>query len=244
MGTVRSAKKPVPRRGRHSKPAAKTTGSASRASKSTVRNTTSTARSTRANGRATVETLLRHGREELERVGAVDFNLERVLRRSKISQSSLYHHFSSREGFVVALEFENSYRRQMNDMELMRGFLLATSSREKVMQSVEFALAVAGNDDGRMRRQRRIGSLAAAGQSRQLRKMLAEAQVAGSRHFAETIRMATERGIVRTDLPIDGISYVIQSLFLGRILADLADDPQVDRDWVTTSMSVIRHLLS
>lgn len=203
-----------------------------------------TAKAVRANGRATIDTLMRHGREELERVGTVDFNLERVLRRSKVSQSSLYHHFSSREGFVVALEFENSYRRQMNDMELMRTFLLGSNDREKVMQSVEFALALAGNDENRMRRQRRIGSLAAANQSRQLRKMLAEAQVEGSRHFAETIRLAAERGIVRTDLPIDGISYVIQSLFIGRILADLADDPQVDRDWVTTSMSVIRHLLS
>lgn len=201
-------------------------------------------RTTRANGRATAEVLMRHGREELERAGTVDFNLDRVLRRSKVSRSSLYHHFNSREGFLVALEFENSYRRQMNDMEMMRSFLLNSNSREKVFESVEFALALAGDADGRLRRQHRVGSLAAASHSRKLRQMLAESQVEGSRHFAETIRMAAERGIVGSKLPINGLSYVIQSLFLGRILVDLADDPEIDRDWVTTSMSVIRHLFN
>lgn len=197
----------------------------------------------RANGRATAERILRYGREELVKSGAIDFNLDRVLRRSKVSRSSIYHHFGSREGLIITLEVERLFDEVMQEMEILRAFLLGSSDHEEIFGSIEFALAMAGEEAGRLRRRHRIESLAAASKSPGLRSLLSESQAAGSHHFAETLRLAAERGTFVTTLPVDGISYVIQSLFVGRILVDLTDDPTIDREWVATAMSVIRHLL-
>lgn len=198
---------------------------------------------TRANGRATVAVLLKHGRDELERSGTVNFNLDTVLRRSKVSRSSLYHHFTSREGFIVALEFERSYARQMRELELMRAFFTNATSDEQIFVTFEAGLVAAGKSDGRLRRQHRVETLAAAMRSDQLRKMLANAQVEGTAYFKETLKQAADRGVITLRAPIDGVAYVMQSLFVGRILVDLVDDQQVDADWVTAAMTTIRHLL-
>ena len=198
---------------------------------------------TRANGRATVAVLLKHGRDELERSGTVKFSLDTVLRRSKVSRSSLYHHFTSREGIIVALEFERSYARQMRELELMRAFFASAADDEQIFLALEAGLVAAGKSDGRLRRQHRVETLAAAMRSDQLRKMLANAQVEGTAYFKETLKQAADRGVITLRAPIDGVAYVMQSLFVGRILVDLVDDQQVDADWVAAAMTTIRHLL-
>lgn len=197
----------------------------------------------RANGRATSERILRFGRDELAKSGAIEFNLDRVLRRAKVSRSSLYHHFGSREGLIITLEVERLYDEVMQEMEILRAFLLGSSDREEIFGSIEFALAMAGEEAGRLRRRHRVESLAAASKSPGLRTLLADSQAAGSHHFAETLRLAAERGTFVTTVPVGGVSYVIQSLFVGRILVDITDDPAIDREWVAAAMSVIRHLL-
>ena len=186
---------------------------------------------------------MRHGREELERSGTVNFSLDTVLRRSKVSRSSLYHHFTSREGFIVALEFERAYARQMRELEGMRAFFAAATSDEQIFSALEAGLVAAGKSGGRIRRQHRVETLAAAIRSEELRKILASAQVEGTAHFKETLEQASARGIITLRAPIDGVAHLIQSLFVGRILVDLVNDQQVDADWVSAAMTTIRHLL-
>ena len=201
------------------------------------------ARSTRANGLATVELLKRHGREELERSGAVNFNLDSVLRRSKVARSSVYHHFTSRAGFIVALEFERSFNRQMQELEVLRAFFYSANNDEEIFRALEAGLVAAGKKEGRLRRQHRVETLAAAMRSKELHQILAEAQVAGTAHFKETIDNTAKRGVITLRAPIDGVAYLMQSMFVGRTLADLVDDEKVDADWVAAAMTTIRHLL-
>ena len=76
-----------------------------------------------------------------------------------------------------------------------------------------------------------------------LQRTLADAQLAGSNHFIETLRIATEKGLIVPTEPLSGIAYVIQSLFVGRILVDLTGDRELDNAWVTTTMATIKGLL-
>jgi len=186
---------------------------------------------------------MRYGREELERSGTVEFSLDTVLRRSKVSRSSLYHHFTSREGFIVALEFERSYARQMRELEGIRAFFTIATSDEQIFSALEAGLVAAGKSEGRLRRQHRVETLAAGIRSEELRKILASAQVEGTAHFKETLEQASARGVISLRAPIDGVAYLIQSLFVGRMLVDLVNDQQVDADWVSAAMTTIRHLL-
>jgi len=200
-------------------------------------------RPTRANGRATAERLLQFGRQELASAGAVDFNIDRVLRKSKVSRSSLYHHFQNREGFLVALEFERVYSDTMRDMELMRTFMVGSTNLNAMFGAIEFALALAGEKTGEVRRRQRVETLAAASHSPAIHRLLADAQIKGSQHFSETLQMAADKGAFVLAAPVDGVAYVIQSLFVGRILVDLTGDERLNAEWVTTTMVVLRHLL-
>ena len=131
----------------------------------------------------------------------------------------------------------------MRELELMRAFFASAADEEQIFLALEAGLVAAGKSDGRLRRQHRVETLAAAMRSDQLRKMLANAQVEGTAYFKETLKQAVERGVITLRAPIDGVAYVMQSLFVGRILVDLVDDQQVDADWVAAAMTTIRHLL-
>ena len=200
-------------------------------------------RVSRANGRATVERLLAYGRKELAEYGAVDFNLDRVLRKSKVSRSSLYHHFQNRSGFVNALEVEVVYRDLMLELEVMRSFILGSSDVEEIFASIEFALSASSADTERRRRGHRVQSLAAANSNPELHRILATAQRDGTEHFAETLRLAVEKGTFRIDQPITGVAYLVQSILVGRVLVDLVDDAEIDHQWVAATMVALRRLL-
>ena len=200
-------------------------------------------RESRANGRATVDRLLDFGHRELAEHGAVDFNLERVLRRSKVSRSSLYHHFQNRAGFITALEVEIVYRDLMADLEVMRSFILGSSDVEEVFASIEFALAASTGDEARRRRGHRVQSLAAGYSNPELRRILANAQRDGTAHFAETLQMAVDKGTFVVDQPIDGVAYLVQSILVGRVLVDLVDDAGIEREWVAAAIAALRRLL-
>lgn len=200
-------------------------------------------RVSRANGRATVERLLAFGRKELAEYGAVDFNLDRVLRKSKVSRSSLYHHFQNRSGFVNALEIEIVYRDLMLDLEVMRSFILGSSDVEEIFASIEFALSASTGDAERRRRGHRVQSLAAANSNQELHRILAAAQRDGTDHFAETLRLAVEKGTFVIDQPIRGVAYLVQSILVGRVLVDLVDDGGIEKEWVAATMVALRRLL-
>jgi AcrR family transcriptional regulator len=186
---------------------------------------------------------MRFGHEELERSGAVNFNLDTVLHESKVARGSLYHHFKSREGFIVALEFERSFTRQMKELEIFRTFFYSASSDEEIFQALEVGLIAAGRNEGKLRRQHRVESLAAALRSSELQRILADSQVEGTAHFRETLENTAKRGIISLRAPIDGVAYLLQSMFVGRILVDLVEDKKVDADWVAAAMTTIRYLL-
>ena len=197
----------------------------------------------RANGRATAERILKFARHEITTAGPVEFNIDRVLRKSKISRSSLYHHFKNREGLIIALEFERAYKETIGEMEQIRSLIVNSSDLQKVFDAIKSALIAMGEKRGHERRRHRIETLAAGMRSPALQRTLADAQLAGSNHFIETLRIATEKGLIAPTEPLSGIAYVIQSLFVGRILVDLTGDRELDNAWVTTTMATIKGLL-
>lgn len=128
-------------------------------------------------------------------------------------------------------------------MELLRNFVLNSSDPQKVFDAFELAIITLGEKRGHERRRHRVETLAAGIRSPALQRTLADAQVAGSNHFIETLRLATEQGLIAPTEPLNGIVYVIQSLLVGRILVDLTDDRELDKAWVTTTMATLKHLL-
>ena len=191
-----------------------------------------------------MQKLLEVGREELEQVGALGFNVDRVLRRAKVSTSSLYHHFGNRDGFIAALEFERSYGEMVREIDMLRTYVTSTDDPDALTKATEYALTLAGEPRGKARRQHRFETLAAAGRNPALRRMLADAQREGTAKYMEVLRLAVEKRGEEPRYPIEGIAYLVQSILLGRMLVDLVDDDELGKAWETTALGAIRAVFS
>jgi len=198
----------------------------------------------RADGRATMRALLDAAHREAEKHGLIDFNLDRVLADAGAARSSLYHHFGSREALIAAVEFETAARALQSEMDLMRTVILSAKSVDDVVALLEAGLRGDGGEASRARRIRRIEQLVIASRSKALADVVAEAQREGTKHLAETLRMAAEQGIISPRIDTMALSMWLQTHFVGRNLIDVLDDPAVEAEWITGVVEAARHLFT
>ncbi len=208
------------------------------------RKTKAAARRTRSNGRATMQKLMKLGGEELSRAGALGFNVERVLRKAKVSTSSLVHHFGNRDGFIAALEYERAHANMMREIDMLRSFILSTDDPDAIFKAYQFALSLSGDALGRERRRQRIESLAVAGRNPGLHRLLVDFQRDGTSQYVEVLRLAMDKRGDSPPFPIEGVAYVMQSLLVGRILVDLMDDDDLGKAWESAALGAVRAILS
>jgi len=197
----------------------------------------------RSDGLETMRVVIEHARAELDQHGPVEFNLDRVLEVSKVSRSSVYHHFGNRAGLIAAAEIQDSLEQFRRQLDTVRGLIDVASTPEDLLASLESALAVDGGPTSRQRRQRRIADLAVSQSNETLNYAMATTQVDGTRELASILAEAVDRGLIWPEVPLDGIAYWLQSVLVGRVLVDLADDSKLDDDWVATASAAIRAVL-
>jgi len=187
---------------------------------------------------------MKFGGEELSRAGALGFNVERVLRKAKVSTSSLVHHFGNRDGFIAALEYERAHANMMREIDMLRSFILSTDDPDAIFKAYQFALSLSGDALGRERRRQRIESLAVAGRNPGLHRLLVDFQRDGTSQYVEVLRLAMDKRGDSPPFPIEGVAYVMQSLLVGRILVDLMDDDDLGKAWESAALGAVRAILS
>ena len=198
----------------------------------------------RADGRATMRALLDAAHREVEKHGLIDFNLDRVLADADAARSSLYHHFGSREALIAAVEFETAARALQAEMDLMRAVILSATSVDDVIAVLEAGLRGDGGAASRARRMRRIEQLVIASRSKALADVVAAAQRDGTKHLADTLTMAAEKGIISPRIDTMALSMWLQTHLVGRNLLDVLDDPAVEAEWIIGVVEAARHLFS
>ena len=196
----------------------------------------------RSDGIQTMALVKKFARAELDKYGAVKFNLDRVLEKSGVSRSSVYHHFGSRDGLIATVEVDRGLEDTLKEMEILRSFLLGSDKFEQVMGYIEIALNADDDKAARLRRRRRIALVAASEHNKALAASLANAQSEGTAHLAETLQMMKDRGIISPTVPLPGIASAFQSLLLGRIYTDITGEDQ--SDWVQATLVSIRAMLA
>ena len=137
---------------------------------------TSPTRRKRSDGLRTIERVLKAAEEEMAEFGFVKFNLDRVMEKSGVARSSVYHHFGGRDGVIAALETTSTMRSLERGTAEFEAFLDTLSSGEKAFELIELGIRSFRSSDNKRRRQRRISSLAASHNSAAIREVLANEQ--------------------------------------------------------------------
>ena len=197
----------------------------------------------RSDGLETIEKVVRFAREELEAVGPVRFNLLKVIERSGVSRSSIYHHFGDREGVIAAVQLRDVVDDVAAINEALRALVMKTRSASEAIDVIGFYLGSESGDNGEGRRSRRISTLMAAESSPALMEVLRDNQLRAVAYLAETFDIAKERGLIDPIVSTEGIAHFVLSLLLGRVLVDITKDPVADELWRSTVIASFRQLV-
>lgn len=196
------------------------------------------------NGASTMETLMHFGIEELKRSGSIEFNLENVLRESGVSRGSLYHHFGNRHGLISHCEAQVLKESLKSENEFIRLLIESGQSGEELFTMLGAFIQTMGSEPLVQQRSRRIRTLAASMEDPKLRAMIAGSQIRGSRYLAESYEIAAQKGLLQPVIDIETIVYVTQALFLGRVLVDIADQPELSDSVNKAIVLVLRNLMN
>ena len=197
----------------------------------------------RSDGLETIDRIVSFAATELDEVGPVQFNVIRVLEKAGVSRSSVYHHFRNREGLIAAVEVQRLLEQLTVTNKTTREFVSQAESAEVILGAIETVLKIAGSEDGKQNRRRRIATMAAAQTIPVLAASIADTQMRGDEYMAGTLQVAVDKGLIAPTESLLGIAQWIGSLALGRATVDLATDVGGDEQWLSATMFSLRALL-
>jgi AcrR family transcriptional regulator len=199
----------------------------------------------RQDGLATMQILLDAAVIELEAQGETGFDMDAVLAQTGVARSSLYHHFTNKNGLIAAAEIEIVRLTMHRENVAQRQLYEQTTSFEQLFDIVSLFMRADSTDRGIDVRRSRSRLMTAALHNKKVADAITEAQRSESRYYAESMEIAKKNGVIRKDIDTLAVSYWIQGQFFGRILLDVAEeDDEVARQWVETSLVALKAVMS
>jgi hypothetical protein len=77
-----------------------------------------------------------------------------------------------------------------------------------------------------------------------LKNLIADSQMKGSSFLVESFALAKEKGLIAPRIPLDALVYLMQAMFLGRILVDITGDHQLSDSVNEATVETFRYLLN
>jgi len=198
----------------------------------------------RSGGRETMSRVMKFAMAEFNKVGPDDFNLDRVLEKSGVSRSSVYHHFGGRHGVIAAVEAKLVEKDiDVNNIGL-REFVNVANNAQEILAVIKLEITQGSKQEDKVTRQRRVSTFVAAQRSELLYEVLQSKQRQATEYLCETLQIATSRGLIKPRVPEMGIAQIMLSLLFGRILVDLVGDETSDQLWTQATLESLEYLLN
>lgn len=180
-----------------------------------------------ADRRSTKDLILDTAIELLDRRGADRFTVEEVLIESDTSASSLYHHFGSRQGLLVAVE-EERYRRGLRaeDRRNLEEGLAATTTEQFFQHLANQLRRIATDPASVAVRRERLQVAARALDSPDLARRTIEVQARLIDEVAKSFANAQALGLINADIDPREYSAWFHGLTLGRTFTEDALDAE------------------
>ena len=197
-------------------------------------------RETSRRGRTTAAKLIEFASKELDRVGPAKFDVDSVLRKSKISKGSLYHHFGSKNGLLVAVETHQFIKFLADQNAIFRDLVETCQSAGDFLTLLIGVIKTSGLPENRDLRKKRIRAITVAQHNKELAEFIKTEQIKDSNYLAETFQIAKDRGWLKPDVDVLATSYWIRGIFIGRIMLDITGINDLDDAWNDAVIKAIR----
>ena len=201
-------------------------------------------RETSRKGFETMQKLLDATSSELDRVGLSKIDIESLLRKSKISKGSLYHHFGSKNGLLAAAEAKQFMRYLRQESETLRRLIEDCETKQNFVNLVTSVIKVQRLKDGLELRKKRVRAIAMSLSNKTLAQVLKNEQIDVAQHLAGSLQIAKDRGWVKPDTDLVALSYWIQGVFIGHIMLDIAEHPEHEEAWSQIAFQALQPFLT
>lgn len=197
----------------------------------------------RVNGLQTASHILNVAVTELRTVGPANFSVDRVQMEAEVSRSSLYHHFSNREGLIVAATIQEIYEELNTGINELRKFAEVINSGQEIVDFIKAAIRETSSSERREKRLTRAGTFAAGRHSETVARALGETEAKNLEDFIDLLRYTKEKNLLNPREPLEGTIAVISSMLMGRIVVDFIEDKTAENGWVIVASDVVQDLL-
>ena len=180
---------------------------------------------------------------ELDKNGLSGFDLDDLLAKSKISKGSLYHHFGSKNGLIIAAEVHLLLATYEQGNRLLRLLVENSKNADEFASHMELMVRTATNDESQESRRRRLRAIALAQNNPTLAEKIRINQIEGSNYLAETMQIAVDKGWLRPDINVRAFSYWQQGMFFGHKLLDISGEDDLKEPWNEIAIIALRAFL-
>ena len=201
-------------------------------------------RETSRRGRATIEKLLEVTINELDRVGLAEVDIESLLRKSKISKGSLYHHFGNKNGLLAAAEAQQFMKYLKREGETFRKLIEDCKSKQKFIDLVAAVMKITRLEANIDFRKKRVRAIAMSFNDENLAQVLKNAQIEVTEYLAASFQIAKDRGWVKPDTDLMALSYWTQGVFIGHIMLDITEQTEHEEAWGQVAFEALRPFLA
>ncbi len=206
--------------------------------------TKSIERETSRRGRETIEKLLEVTISELDRVGLAEIDIDSLLRKSKISKGSLYHHFGSKNGLLAAAEAQQFMKYLKREGETFRKLIEDCATKQKFVDLVAGVMKITRLESNLAFRKKRVRAIAMSFNDENLAQVLKNAQVEVTEHLAGSFQIAKDRGWIKPDTDLMALSYWIQGVFIGHIMLDITEQTEHEDAWIQVAIQALQPFLA
>ena len=201
-------------------------------------------RETNRRGRETIEKLLEVTVSELDRVGLAKIDIDSILRKSKISQGSLYHHFGSKNGLLAAAEAQQFFKYLERDVGTLRVLLEECKTKQAFINLVAAAIEITRLKENLEFRKKRVRAIAMSFNDKTLAQVLKNRQTNLSQQLADSFQIAKDHEWIRQDVDLIALSYWLQGVFIGHIMLDISGQSEHEEAWNKVAFQALQTFLT
>lgn len=197
-----------------------------------------------ARSKSTIRALIDATVRELAERGEAGFRLEKVLQETGTSKSSLYHHFTSRDGLIEAATVV-AFRAEVEaDVEAIRLALTGALDTEDLLARLAAVTRAAQSPARDAQRRQRLRILGSAMNRPELASTLGREQGRLTDELAAVVRDAQDRGIAAPGRDARTLATFVQAFTFGRVLGDIDPTPLDGEAWMRLVDTVVRVIVT
>jgi AcrR family transcriptional regulator len=181
----------------------------------------------------------------LDTVGETGLRIEELIATTGISKSSLYQHFTDRDGLIAAARARQFEEIVNESIEGIKQLMASVTTRESVRNSLHAATVFTQNIARNADRIQRVAIIAGTIGRPTFAKQLTGAQTRLTDALTSLVSTARENGVITPTHPDRTIAMFIQAYTFGRVLSsfDSKRGAKDNEEWVALIDDVIDRLL-